>query len=106
MGGGNGQKSAAARARNQLKAAKNKKKTSNLAALKAQPKVQCKRCLATFGATTQKAELEKHCNNKHKAFDFKFSFPNFGKVKTAAPVSKYAPDKEKKQKKNKKKRRG
>merc|ERR1719210_3296655 len=87
MGGGNGQKSAAARARNQAKAAKNKKKTSNLAALKNQPKVQCKRCLATFGTTTQKAELEKHCDNKHKAFDFKFSFPDYGKVKKAEPTS-------------------
>jgi len=104
MGGGNGQKSATARARNQLKAAKNKKKTSNLPALKNQPKLQCKRCLSTFSATTQKAELEKHCENKHKKYPFEFSFPDFGK-KVCVEVSKYKKDEKPKVKKKKFKRR-
>merc|ERR1712043_106219 len=101
MGGGNGQKSAAKREKNAQKAAKNKKKTSNLKALKNNPQLQCKRCFCTFGATTQKPELEKHCNNKHKTpkiHDFNFSFPDFGK-KVEVQVSKFKPDAAPKKKK-------
>merc|ERR1712130_715422 len=100
MGGGNGQKSAAARARNQLKAAKKKNKKSNLESLKNQPMIKCKRCLQTFSATTQQSELERHCENKHKAYGFKTSFPTFGKVIPAPKAaSGFKPDKEKKVKK-------
>merc|ERR1712025_669820 len=106
MGGGNGQKSAAARARNQLKAAKNKKKTSNLQSLKNQPMIKCKRCMQTFSTTTQKSELERHCENKHSKYNFEFSFPDYGKKKEAPKVvSKYKPDKPKAVKKKKFKRR-
>lgn len=106
MGGGNGQKSAAARARNQVKAAKFKKKTSNLNSLKNQPMLKCKRCLQIFSVTTQKSELERHCENKHKAHGFATSFPDYGKkAKVEKDTSGFKPDKEKKEKKKKFKRR-
>jgi len=80
MGGGNGAKSAAKRAKVQAKLAKEgKKKGSQLDAQKSQPMTTCKKCYTQFPQTTRELELRTHCDNKHKEFGFEQAFPDWGK---------------------------
>eukprot|EP01104_Vermistella_antarctica_P021475 TRINITY_DN9720_c0_g1_i1.p4 TRINITY_DN9720_c0_g1~~TRINITY_DN9720_c0_g1_i1.p4 ORF type:complete len:124 (+),score=42.24 TRINITY_DN9720_c0_g1_i1:54-374(+) len=98
MGGGNAQKSAAARAKKQANAPKAKGgPTGKTNAAKA---FKCKRCMQEFQSTTLQSELQTHVENKHPKHDFAFSFPDYGKD-TSGPVevSEYKPDKEVKEKK-------
>jgi len=79
MGGGNGCKSAAKREKNAAKAAKEKKATSQSAAIKSQPMRICKKCFTQFPLTAREPELRLHCENKHDTFPFEQAFPDFGK---------------------------
>merc|ERR1719262_275659 len=92
MGGGNGQKSAAARARKQekLKKQKSAKSTKYDSKVQSDQKAfKCKICMQTFMVTAKKPVLEAHVTSKHSgktAKTFEQCFPDFGKAK--APVAK------------------
>ena len=85
MGGGNGQKSAAARAK---KEAKMKKKGSKVSvkfdkkAQKAQHGYKCSVCMQTFIITAKERSLREHVTARHSdkknPRTFKQCFPNFG----------------------------
>ena len=75
MGGGNAQKSATARARNQEKLAKASKGSQLKANAKAM-NIQCKVCLATFLCNTTEAKLKEHFDSKHSKLDFYQCFPH------------------------------
>ncbi|CAM9675809.1 unnamed protein product [Hapterophycus canaliculatus] len=64
MGGGNAQKSATARARNEAKKAK-AGKGSQLAVNKAAQSIVCQICRQTFMSVSNDAMLMSHATNKH-----------------------------------------
>mmetsp|Transcript_27569 Transcript_27569/g.24432 ORF Transcript_27569/g.24432 Transcript_27569/m.24432 type:complete len:109 (+) Transcript_27569:38-364(+) len=85
MGGGNGQKSMAKKLKNNAKLAKQKKGKGGGGGNAAVKFHKCKRCMQTFAIhSTKQAELVVHCDSKHPAQDFAFSFPNFAKDKAEA----------------------
>ncbi|KAG7386645.1 hypothetical protein PHYPSEUDO_015429 [Phytophthora pseudosyringae] len=84
MGGGNGQKSAAKRDRNNAKKMKDTKQ-KNHAESKAKMEadkvgIKCKICMTTFLITASKSQLNDHYESKHssKGFTIEQCFP--GKV--------------------------
>lgn len=81
MGGGNGQKSATARARNQEKQAKLAKgNTSQLKVNKGAQSIICNVCRQTFVCTSNQAKLQEHIDGKHNKQTFEACFPDFGKA--------------------------
>merc|ERR1719190_299313 len=106
MGGGNGQKSATARARNLAKQkSSNKKSVKYDAAAKANNQAyKCAVCMQTFMVTAKRAVLETHVEGKHasKGKTFADCFPTFGKVTVTAVKSK--PETKEMKKKNKKRK--
>lgn len=66
MGGGNGQKSATARAKNQEKQAKIAKGgTSQLKVNNSAQSIICMICRSTFLCTSSKSKLDEHIDGKH-----------------------------------------
>ena len=113
MGGGNAQKSAAARLKNN---AKKCKEANNKGSGKPQAMVQCMKCRQQFAkGTTKEQELTNHIENKHKLDPvkkaeefkvmFKQCFPDWGKA-AVEEKSEYGPDKAKGEKKKKYKKKG
>eukprot|EP00976_Prorocentrum_cordatum_P013828 276104-Prorocentrum_minimum.AAC.3 len=75
MGGGNGQKSAKARERNQAKAAQEAKGSQlkdNAKALS----IKCHICMQTFMCTSTESKLREHSDNKHPKNEFLQCFPD------------------------------
>ncbi|CAH0489559.1 hypothetical protein KXD40_002446 [Peronospora effusa] len=81
MGGGNGQKSAAKRDRNnakKMKDAKHKNHAESKAKMEAdRTGLKCKICMTTFLITANKTQLNDHFESKHsaKGFTFEQCFP-------------------------------
>ncbi|KUF85394.1 hypothetical protein AM587_10012137 [Phytophthora nicotianae] len=82
MGGGNGQKSAAKRERNnakKMKEAKNKNHAESKAKMEAdRTGLKCKICMTTFLITASKTQLNDHYQSKHesKGFTLEQCFPS------------------------------
>ncbi|EJT50685.1 hypothetical protein A1Q1_08237 [Trichosporon asahii var. asahii CBS 2479] len=72
MGGGNGAKSAQARARNAAKA--DKGPTSQL---KSNASIMCSICRQTFQGTAKAPMLQQHVDGKHPKSTFAVCFPSF-----------------------------
>ncbi|KAF4029506.1 Zinc-binding [Phytophthora infestans] len=81
MGGGNGQKSAAKRDRNnakKMKEAKHKNHAESKAKMEAdRTGLKCKICMTTFLITASKSQLNDHYQSKHesKGFTLEQCFP-------------------------------
>lgn len=76
MGGGNGQKSAMKRERNQAKLAAANKGSQLKDNAKAMS-LKCAVCLAQFICTSTEAKLKEHSENKHPKHTFQQCFPDF-----------------------------
>mmetsp|Transcript_24464 Transcript_24464/g.66770 ORF Transcript_24464/g.66770 Transcript_24464/m.66770 type:complete len:80 (-) Transcript_24464:79-318(-) len=75
MGGGNGQKAAKARERNQARAAaeaKGSQSKMNAAAMS----IVCKTCFQSFLCNASEAVLKQHAENKHPKHNFYDCFPH------------------------------
>lgn len=79
MGGGNGQKSATARARKQEKDKKMKGGVSQLAVNQKAMSIVCQICRSNFMCTSTETKLKEHSDNKHPKNTFAECFPDFGK---------------------------
>mmetsp|Transcript_32922 Transcript_32922/g.72724 ORF Transcript_32922/g.72724 Transcript_32922/m.72724 type:complete len:81 (-) Transcript_32922:473-715(-) len=80
MGGGNGQKSAMKRAKNQEKLAKLAGGGGSQLKVNAQAQtIKCHVCLSTFVCTSSEAKLKEHSDNKHPTKDFYECFPHMKK---------------------------
>ncbi|KAK9823401.1 hypothetical protein WJX72_002500 [[Myrmecia] bisecta] len=83
MGGGNGQKSATARARKQAEAAKAAKGGSQLKHNAAAQSIICATCRQTFLCNSTAAKLKEHSDSKHPKQTFEQCFP--GQTAPSAP---------------------
>ncbi|RLN99646.1 hypothetical protein DYB28_001334 [Aphanomyces astaci] len=93
MGGGNGQKSAAARDRNNAKKAKDAK-AKNAPEIRAKMEadrtaVKCKICMMTFMINVGRNQLNDHWVSKHqdKGFALEQAFPNLAAASAGRPFS-------------------
>jgi hypothetical protein len=75
MGGGNAQKTAMSRAKNQAKAGSDK--GSQLAANAAALSLKCKICMQPFICTSSEAKLKEHSDAKHPKQTFAECFPGY-----------------------------
>lgn len=76
MGGGNGQKSASARAKKQEAEAKRRGAGSQLKQNAAAQSVVCQICRASFMCTASAVKLQEHVDSKHSKNGFEACFPN------------------------------
>mmetsp|Transcript_33692 Transcript_33692/g.40704 ORF Transcript_33692/g.40704 Transcript_33692/m.40704 type:complete len:92 (+) Transcript_33692:205-480(+) len=88
MGGGNGQKSATARARKQAELAKNANKGSQLDSNAKSMSIMCNICRATFMCTSTEAKLKEHSDSKHPKNTFQECFPCFDPNAAPPPKAK------------------
>jgi hypothetical protein len=78
MGGGNGQKSATARARAQAKL--EKPKGSQIKSNQAALSMKCAVCLTQFLCTSKEQQLKDHHEAKHPKNTFEQCFPDYNKA--------------------------